>query len=111
MSGIGINNIINKTTVQSGGNDTVDIKTKIERAADKEDDTELLKACQEFESVFMDIVFKEMQSTVKDGGAVEKSYARDVYEGMLSEELTKEMTEDSNSIGLAKMIYENMKKR
>lgn len=111
MSDMGIKNIINKTTVQSNRTDATDIKSKLEKAATQNDDTALLKACQEFEAVFMDLVFKEMQSTIGDGGIVEKSYGREVFEGMLGEELTKEVTKDSNSIGLAKMIYENMKRR
>jgi len=112
MIDMNVSKVLNQTKVQ--GNRKVEInqiQDKLNSAKEKQDDEGLLKACKEFEAIFMDIVIKEMQSTITDGGLTEKSYARDVYEDMLNEELSKETTKSEDGIGLAKVLYESMKNR
>ncbi|MCT4663439.1 MAG: rod-binding protein [Tissierellales bacterium] len=109
---ININQMINQAKLQTDrGQELNKIQDKFEGAKNSSDDESLMQACKDFEAIFMDIVYKEMQSTITDGGLTDKSYARGVYEDMLSEELSKETTKDESGIGLAKMIYDSMKMR
>jgi len=74
----------------------------------KKDDAALLKACQDFEQIFLHMLLKEMRSTIPDSGLTEKSTAREIFEDMYDEELATTMSKN-NGIGIAKMLYEQMK--
>lgn len=104
-----MNQIVNKT-LQASKNNTQELKAKLEEASVSKDDKALMDACVEFESIFMEMVLKEMRSTIDDGGLTEKSQARAIFEDMKDEEMTKEMAK-GKGIGLAKMLYESMQYR
>jgi len=83
-----------------------------EKQAEKtEAQEELLEACQEFEAIFANIMLKEMRNTVDDSGLTEKSRAREMFQEMHDEVLTKEISKGNNGIGVAKMLYDQMKNR
>ncbi|MCC5909637.1 MAG: rod-binding protein [Clostridiaceae bacterium] len=74
------------------------------------DDSKKLKAaCQEFEAIFLNMMLKQMRSTIPDGGLTEKSYARDIYESLQDEEMSKEMSK-TGGIGLAQQLYKQLSK-
>lgn len=74
-------------------------------------DEELMDACKKFESYFLEQVFKEMWKTVdtKESSSASMntltSYFRDEF---LSEMATR--STETNSTGLAQMLYEQMKR-
>lgn len=76
--------------------------------ASQKDDKALKKACKEFESIFLAMMFKEMKKTIPDNGIVETSSARRIFEDMHIDELSKEVA-DGDGIGLAEMIYKQFK--
>ena len=96
----------------------IDIKTKqaqtesfeaiLKRAAGNNDEKELKKACVEFESYFLSLIFKEMRKTV-DGsnGVLPKSQAEEIFQEMLDDEYSK-TSANSGGIGLAEMLYRQM---
>ena len=74
-------------------------------------DEELMKVCKEFESYFLEQVFKEMQKTVP-----ETEYTSSSTSGLVNffkestiQDLAAKSTEQ-NSLGLAQMLYEQMKR-
>lgn len=74
-------------------------------------DTELMDACKQFEAYFLEQIFKEMEKTVvkaedKDSS---NSQLQDYFKGETIKELAKQST-DQNSLGLAQMLYEQMKR-
>ncbi|NLY86300.1 MAG: hypothetical protein GX077_08125 [Tissierellia bacterium] len=75
----------------------------------KDDDEKLMEVCREFESIFLYMVLKEMKKTVPEDGLIEKSQASRIFEDMYFEELSKEMTKGNNSLGIAKMLYDQFK--
>ncbi|MGX8796368.1 rod-binding protein [Fusibacter sp. JL298sf-3] len=81
-------------------------QTAIENAKSLE---ELKSACEAFESFFVQKLFNQMRQTSKSSGFVEKSMARETFEKMLDEELSKEIS-SAGGIGLADMLFKNMKK-
>ena len=75
-------------------------------------DEELMSACKEFEKYFIEQVFKEAQKTImKDDSGLSNSdaTARSIYEDNLAKELSS-MASDQQNVGLAKTLYEQMKR-
>ncbi|MGO1528026.1 rod-binding protein [Senegalia sp. (in: firmicutes)] len=81
-------------------------KTATEKTKDQE---KLLEACKDFEAIFTNIMFKEMNKTVIE--ASEKSKGREIFTDMFYEELANEVSDGENSMGIANMIYKQMKDR
>lgn len=87
--------------------DTDAFKKTLEQAASDKDLEKLKVASQEFEAYFVNTLFKEMRKTIQDGGLTEKSQARETFEGMLDEEMSK-LIGKKGGFGIADLIYENM---
>lgn len=73
-------------------------------------DKELLDACKSFESIFVNMMFKEMNKTVCESGLTEKSSGRKMFEEMYTEKLADDITQNGQGIGLAQVMFENMKR-
>ncbi len=72
-----------------------------------EDPEKLKDVCRQFESVFLNMMLKQMRATVTDGGLTEKSQARGIFESMYDETLADEMSK-GQGIGLAKELYRQL---
>lgn len=90
-------------------------QSKLEQTGKKaektEDQKQLLEACQEFEAIFTNIMLKEMRNTVGESSLTEKSRGEEIFQEMYDEELTTEVSEGNNGMGIAKMLYNQMKNR
>lgn len=74
-------------------------------------DEELLEACQEFEAYFLEQMFKEMAKTIPESEET-SSYTtgiKDYFQDRMMQEIASQSTEQ-NSLGLAQMLYEQMKR-
>lgn len=67
----------------------------------------LMEACRQFESIFINLMLKEMRKSIPDGGLTEKSYAREIYESMQDEKISVEMSK-GQGIGLAQQLYKQL---
>lgn len=77
------------------------------------EDDELLSACKEFESYFLEQVFKGMQKMVPKSDDDESSYTstlKDYYQDELISEYASMATEQGEGLGIAQMLYEQMKR-
>jgi Rod binding domain-containing protein len=101
-------------TSQATSSKTSSLQSKLENVSgDDADDDELMEACKEFESYFIEQVYGEMLETTKlfsdddeDGYA---SKMVDYYKDFAIQELSEQTTE-SGSLGLANILYEQMKR-
>ncbi|MEG1848154.1 MAG: rod-binding protein [Lachnospiraceae bacterium] len=76
----------------------------------KASDEELMDVCKQFESYFLEQVFKEMQKTVPKSDEDSSSASLvDYFQDITIQELTAQSTE-TNSLGIAKSLYEQMKR-
>lgn len=66
----------------------------------------LRQVAKEFESLFMNLMLKEMRNTVPKFDPLH-SYAEETYQEMLDQEMTKQMVQH-RSIGLADMVYRQL---
>lgn len=102
-------NPINQAKNTIDTNKTDEFK-KILESVEKSNDTEKLKeACNSFEEIFTNILLKNMRRTVIDGELLEKSYAREIFEEKLDEEIASEVSK-GQGIGLSNLMYEQLSK-
>ena len=66
----------------------------------------LRKACEEFESVMLGIVFKQMSASAK-GGMLDQGQATKTWKDMLEDERAKNMAA-AGGIGLADALYRDL---
>lgn len=87
------------------------LQKRMDKIKDSQDDKKLMEACREFESIFTYMMLKEMKKTVPDDGLVEKSQGTLMFEEMYLEELSKEMSQGDNGLGLARVLYDQFKQQ
>lgn len=77
----------------------------------KATDDELMDACKQFESYFLEQMFKEMMKTIPESEDTSSSNAQlmDYYKDEMVQQIASDSTEQ-NSLGLAQMLYEQMKR-
>lgn len=73
-------------------------------------DDELLSVCKEFEAYFIEQMYKQMEKTVPESDLTEKSQTEEYFHELLIQEYAKNSTE-GQGIGIASMLYEQMKKQ
>lgn len=84
------------------------INQQLSKDLDKADDTELLEACRQFEAYFIESLFKQMRSSVGESTLFPTSQGTKIFEDMLYQQYSEEAAKGSG-IGIAKMLYEQMK--
>ena len=75
---------------------------------DKETEKRLRKVCEDFESYFVNYMFKEMRKTVPKFDLTEETNAKKIYDSMMYESLSKNIAR-AGGIGIADLLYENLK--
>lgn len=83
------------------------IKTDYTNASDEE----LMDACKQFETYFVEQVFKEMQKTIPQSEYSDSSTATmvDYVKGNMLQEIASDATENQG-LGLSQMLFEQMKR-
>lgn len=87
------------------------LEGKLKTDYTKSSDDELMSACKEFEAYFVEQMFKEMIKTVPESedGSSSMTSLKDYVKGNMVQEIASQSTEQ-NSLGLAQMLYEQMKR-
>ena len=77
----------------------------------KAEDEELMDACKQFEAYFLEQMFKEMMNTIPESESTSGSTSSmvDFYKDQMIQNIASESVEQ-NSLGLAQMLYEQMKR-
>lgn len=83
----------------------------LNEAAASKDDIKLKEACKEFESYFINYIFKQMQNSVysinNGEGLIKRSQGEEIFTEMLNEQYSEKATEQGG-IGLADMMYKQL---
>lgn len=72
-------------------------------------DDELMDACKQFESYFVEQVLKGMEKTIDRADEEEDNGYFDMAKDMLTQEYASVIT-DNADIGIARMLYDSMKR-
>lgn len=109
ISGINPNIYNNITMNQKEKVETKSFEAALNEAKEKQDEKQLKEACQEFEQYFVNQLFKEMRNTVQSGGLIPKSQGEKIFEDMLYEEYSTEISK-GRGIGISEMLYKQLSK-
>ncbi len=69
--------------------------------------SELWKTCQDFESIFVKMMLKEMKASVDKSGLVTGGYAEEIFDDMLTDERAASMAKSAN-FGLSEALYRQL---
>ncbi len=85
---------------------------KLESAKNSPDkaDTELKKACREFESLLTAQMLKKMRETVPKSDFFGSSEKEEIFQDMLDQEVCRNLSE-SSSLGLADLMYKQLSRQ
>lgn len=86
-----------------------DFQQVLKKVQEEKDDTKLREACREIEAIFIHQMLKQMRATVPQSSLIEESSAAKIYRDMLDEKYSQIMARSSNSLGLADLLYNQMK--
>lgn len=102
----GINglNIQNGLTYKQVNNEK-SFEESLKKAYSEGDKERLMEACKDFEGILLQMLFKEMKKTVPESTLTKKSYAREIFEEMLDEEL---MNNARGTLGIADVLYKQL---
>ncbi|RKD21959.1 flagellar protein FlgJ [Caminicella sporogenes DSM 14501] len=109
INDINLQSKIYQSKIKASKQNTQQFKEMLEKAKQNNDTEALKSACKQFEAIFVNMLLKNMRKTVVEGGFIKKSHAREIFEGMLDEEIAKEVSK-GQGIGLAKIMYEQLSK-
>lgn len=96
---------INK--VEEAGNKK--FESILQEVTSSKQEKELKEACQNFEALFLNMMFKSMRNTIPKSEFMSDSFATDMYEDMLYEKFSEEAAKD-RGIGLGDMLYKQLLK-
>jgi Rod binding domain-containing protein len=72
-------------------------------------DAQLRKVSKDFETIFLQMMLKEMRNSVQKSGLMGDSQATDMFESMQDEQISKQLA-SAGGIGIGSMIYGQLQK-
>jgi len=89
---------------------TVNPLSQIDKTANirqTDDPKKLMEVCREFESIFINMILQQSRSGINAEGLTEKSYGREIFEGMQDEQMAESMSK-GQGVGLAQQLYKQL---
>lgn len=83
---------------------------RLEAASHDSGDKELMKVCQEFEAIMLDMMFKQMKATVVKSDLIEQDPGTEIFESMRDEQLMQQASK-TGTLGLAQSLYKQLSGR
>ena len=87
-----------------------DFESALKNAVSEKDEKKLRKACNDLESVFVNMMFKQMRSTVDKSGLIDAGFAEETYEDMLFENYADEATK-GKGLGLGEILFKQLSRQ
>lgn len=106
----GVNNLNNLVDNAKNKVEDKSFEEELNNALKSKDDASLKKVCSDFESILLNMMYKQMKSSIPKSELIPQDAAQDVYESMLDEKLVEQAVE-SGGIGLADMLYKQLSKQ
>ncbi len=98
------NNTLPPEFAQAGG------KAAINGLGSK-DPERLKKACQGVESIFLNMMLKEMRKAIPKSGLFSDSLQKDIYTSLFDQQVAQEAAKSGRGIGLSQMLFEQLSGR
>ena len=106
-----ITSMYNDVYAQASNQTASKLESQLQTDYTQAADEELMDACKQFEAYFLEQMFKEMVKTIPkdENTSGSTSSLLDYYKDEMIKNISSESTEQ-NSLGLAQMLYEQMKR-
>ena len=109
-----IGNINSKSIIENATNSSSRVsdnqfEEKLRAAAAKGDDKELKEVCNEFESIFINMMYKQMKATVPKSDFLNSDSATELFQSMLDDELC--ISASKRGIGIGDVMYKQLSKQ
>lgn len=98
-----LDNTKNKVTDDS-------FESRLKNAMSTKDEKELKKACNDFEGIMMNMMYKEMKATIQKSSLIPKDSGTDIFNSMLDDKLMEEASK-TQGMGLADILYKQLSKQ
>jgi len=92
---------------QSASNRTLAVNTS-KQNPNEGSDAELKKATEQFEALLLNMMIREMRETIPESKLFPESMAKEIYTGMLDEQIADSMSE-RGGIGISRMLFDQLK--
>ncbi len=109
ISGSTAGNLTNEATQSAAQASDDSFAKKLEAAVNGNDDKELKKACQDFESIMLSMMYKSMKATITKSDLVEEDAGTEIFESMQDDNLMEQASK-TGSLGLAESLYKQLSK-
>ncbi|NLX63990.1 MAG: flagellar biosynthesis protein FlgJ [Clostridiaceae bacterium] len=106
IEGFGQLNYTDQIKASQAQTDAAEFESVLKKAFDEGDKKKLKEACDQFEAIMLQMLYKQMKATVPEGGLMEKSTARAMFEDMLDEALMEKSSH--RGIGISDMMYRQL---
>jgi flagellar protein FlgJ len=103
----GNNNLIDTALKKADVAEKERFEDILKEAASRESEKELREACQNFEAIFLNMMFKSMRNSIQKSDFMGESFATQVYEDMLYENFADEAAK-GQGLGLGEMLYKQL---
>lgn len=107
LSNVGSDSSIQKLVSNKQEVNTDDFQRKLQAALNSKDDEQIKKSSKEIESIFANMMLKEMRKSIDKSDLVESAPGREVWEGMFDEKIADEIS-SGRGLGLSEMIYKQL---
>lgn len=102
-----VNNIIGNAVQSSDKTSDSSFEAKLRNAMENKDDKQLKEACQQFESIMLGMLYKQMKATVPKSDFMKDDSSTEIFQSMLDDELVDAASKRS-SLGIADVLYKQL---
>jgi len=105
------NNIVDYSSIKGKTQEAKqgEFESALDKAIQEKDDQKLKKACSDLESVFVNMMFKQMRNTIQKSDLFSGGTGEEMYEDMLYEKYAEESSKN-NGIGIGDILYRQLSK-
>lgn len=87
-----------------------DFDSVLKKVSETGDEGKLREVCDQFESIFINMMFKNLRETQSEDTLIPKGQGQKIFEGMMDEELSNEMAK-SGGFGISDVMYQQLSKQ
>jgi len=98
------------TSVEAEASTGTDFDEILKKASEAGDSEQLREVCNQFESIFINMMFKDFRGSLSEDGLIPRGQGEKIFEGMLDEEMSKEMSK-SGAFGISDVMYQQLSKQ
>lgn len=108
----GLSNNLQMDSINATKNKVSDenFEKRLKKVLDSEDEKELKEVCNEFEGVFLNMLYKQMKASIPESDFEPDSIGKNIFESMLDEKLM-ERASQTKGIGFSDMLYKHLSQK